>query len=99
MCGYGPIVGMGHLPRLEITLGKWSMLGAYIRAPLHTPPGWCPHWSASETIPLFPPGELYSPRVILPCKLELFCASVLSSAPFLPYIFSVNLLTLSCYRT
>jgi hypothetical protein len=30
LCAY---VLMGHLARLEITLGKWLMLGAYIRAP------------------------------------------------------------------
>lgn len=83
---------MGHLPRLEIvTLGKWLMLGAYIRAP---PRGAhrevVPGTGASETILLFPPGELYSPRVVLPRKLELFGASVLSSAPFLPCIFSVT---------
>lgn len=35
LCRY---VGVGHLPRLEITLGKWLMLGAYIRAPLPPPP-------------------------------------------------------------
>lgn len=66
---------MGHLPRLLITLGKWLMLGAYIRAP---PPRGGARTGASETIPLFPAGELYSPRVVLPRKLELFCASVLS---------------------
>lgn len=74
-----------------VTLGKWLMLGAYIRAP---PRGAhrevVPGTGASETILLFPPGELYSPRVVLPRKLELFGASVLSSAPFLPCIFSVT---------
>ncbi|KAJ9489860.1 hypothetical protein VN97_g3406 [Penicillium thymicola] len=54
------------------------------------PPGGGARTGASETILLFPPGELYSPRVVLPRKLELFRASVLSSVPFLSCIFSVT---------